>query len=127
MHCPLCKAQIDILDWKFKVGRKYNFCCAFNWEHYRVNFNHWGSFPKVEYENVVVYDGHRKYDITQFYDLPLGEKTEIFIYEVDAEFRVIDSKDKKVLKFAYDKKLFDFSQTNIEKVINRVKTILVFQ
>ena len=124
LKCPLCKARIDLLDWKdVSDGRKYNFCCSSNWEHYRNFFVHWQPVIYIEYETVVIYEGHRKYHLTQYDD----NRTEIFIYDVDAENRIIDDKDKKKPVFRYDKKLFDFSNTNQEKIINRVKTILVFQ
>lgn len=126
LKCPVCKSQIDLLGWKDKSdGRKYNFCCASNWEHYRLLFVHWEVMPYIDYETVVVYNDHHMYHVTQYFDNG-NNKTEIFIYEVDAENRIIDSKDKKTLKLSYDKKLFDFSQTNKEKIINRIKTILVF-
>lgn len=129
IKCPICKSPVDLLDWKVKSDtRKYNFCCAADWQHYRFFFIHWEPVHRIEYENVIVYEGRHKYEITQFYDLlNLDGKTEILIFDVDPENRVIDTKEKKAPKFSYDKRLFDFSQTNREKIVNRVKTILVFQ
>lgn len=89
---------------------------------------HWDGPPRIEYENIIIYEGRRKYDITQFYDpLNIAGKTEILVFDVDAENRVVDNKDKKPSKFVYDKRLFDLSNTNREKILNRVQTILVFQ
>jgi len=107
-----------------QLGRKYNYCCANNWEHYRILFVHWVVAPKIEYETVVVYEGRYEYLIHQ-YDNNGNNNIEIFVYEVDAENRIIDT--KKPSKFSFNKKLFDFSRTNREKIVNRVKTILVFQ
>jgi hypothetical protein len=124
IKCPICKSPVDLLDWKVRSEtRKYNFCCAADWQHYRFYFIHWEPVYRVEYENLIVFEGNHEYVITQFDN----GGTEILIFEVDAENNIIESKDKKPTKFSYNKKLFDFSQTTREKIINRVKTILVFQ
>lgn len=84
----------------------------------------------VEYETVIFYEGKRKIEIRQDYRQVVSPTSLIYLYEVDAENRVIEKKDEPLkLKgpdFSFDKKLFDFSRTNREKVVNRVKTILVF-
>jgi len=76
----------------------------------------------VEYETVVVYEGKHQYHLTQYDD----NRTELFVYDVDAENRIIDVKDKKPFLGRYSQKMFDFTNTTKEKIINRVKTILVF-
>jgi hypothetical protein len=125
LRCPVCGGQVDLVDWKVKSpGRKYNFCCVANWEHYRIFFVHWEPVLRIEYETVVVYEGRHQYWITQ-YDDNGNNNIEIIVSEVDAENRVVDT--KKPSRFSYDKKLFDFSKTNRERIVNRVKTILVFQ
>lgn len=123
-RCPICKGQVDLLDWKQKGSRYiYNFCCVNEWEHYRLFFVHWEPVLRVEYETVVIYEGRHKYEITQF-----GTNiTEIQIFNVDPENRVIEDPQKKISKFSYPKHLFDFAQTNRDKILNRVRTILVFQ
>lgn len=119
----MCHGQIDLVDWTVKQpGRKYNFCCVNDWEHYRIFFIHWESVINfIEYETAVVYEGRHKYEITQ-----QNNETHLLIYKVDAENRVIDENEPNA-NFVYDKHLFDFSKTNREKIVNRVKTILVFQ
>jgi hypothetical protein len=125
MRCPICGGQIDLVGWKVKQPtRKYNFGCVANWEHYRFFFVHWEQPPRIEYETVTLYEGRHQYVIIQ-YDSNGDNNIEIFIYEVDAENRIIDT--KKPSKFSYSKKMFDFAHTNREKIVNRVKTILVFQ
>lgn len=112
------------MDWKsVSDGRKYNYCCATNWEHYRIFFVHWKPVFYIEYETVVIYENSRQYHITQYND----NRTELFIYDVDAENRIVDSKDKKYSPLRYDKKLFDFTNTSQDKMVNRIRTILVFQ
>lgn len=123
LKCPICQSRIDLLDWKDRSdGKKYNFCCSSNWEHYRCFFVHWEPVFRIEYETVIVYEGKHQYRITQ-YDT---QRTEIFIHNVDAENNIIDSRGKGPGKFEYPKHLFDFAKTNREKLVNRVKTILVF-
>lgn len=130
LKCPICQGQVDLLDWKDRSdGMKYNFCCSSNWEHYRLYFVHWELVPRIEYETVIVYEGRYQYRISQFAPdkrFP-SERTEIHTFEVDKENRIISSKDKKFLPpISFEKKLFNFSQTNREKLMNRVKTIIVF-
>ena len=123
LKCPLCQSRIDMLDWKDKSdGRKYNFCCASDWEHYRCFFVHWEPVHRIEYESVIVYQGKFKYVMTQFDD----QHTEIVTHEVDAEHRVVDKRGGPG-KISFKLHLFDFAKTNREKVTNRLKTILVFQ
>jgi len=124
LKCPICQSRLDLLDWKDHIpGPKYNFTCSSNWEHYRIFFVHWEPVCRVEYETVIVYEGKHQYRITQ-YGMP--DRTEIFIHDVDAENRIIDNRSKTNNKFSYEKKLFDFANTTREKVVNRVRTILVF-
>lgn len=122
LKCPLCQSRIDLLDWKDKSdGRTYNFCCSSNWEHYRCFFVSWEVVPYVEYETVIVYNGKYRYTITQHVD----QHSEIVTSEVDAENRVVDKRGGPG-KIRFEQHLFDFSKTNREKLMNRLKTILVF-
>jgi hypothetical protein len=121
LRCPVCNGQVDLVDWKVKQPeKKYNFCCVNNWEHYRLFFVHWEPVLRIEYETVIVYEGRHRYIVNQYEN----NSAEILISEVDAENRVIDTKSPK--KFSYGQKIFDFSKTNREKIVNRVRTILVF-
>lgn len=121
LRCPVCGSQIDLLDWKLpNTERRYNFCCAADWEHYRLFFIHWEPVLRIEYETVVLYEGHKQYWINQYED----GKAEIFLSKVDAENRLIDSPQTPI--FVSNKKLFDFSHISREKMIHRIKTIIVF-
>lgn len=121
LKCPICKSRLDLYE-AIDTSRKYNFCCSSNWEHYRIFFIHWEAVLRVEYETIVVYEGRHQYHLTQYDD----NRTELFIYDVDAENRILDSKDKKPFVSRYNKKLFDFTNTTKDKIVNRIKTILVF-
>lgn len=120
LKCPICKGQLDLMDWKIKYSsKKYNFCCVNNWQHYCLYLIHWDPVIKIEYEKVIVYEGRHKYEIIR------GDSyTDIFSSDVDIENNVLNDSPRL---YSNDKKLFDFSNTNKEKLLNRVKTILVFQ
>ena len=127
LRCPICQSQVDLIDWKIPTSAiKYNFCCATDWEHYRLFFVHWEPVLRVEYETVVIYEGKHQYEIRQ----TSSNKTFIFVRDVDAENRVIPKSNQGLVvapDFTYDKHLFDFAKTNRDKIVNRAKTILVFQ
>lgn len=130
LKCPLCKSQVDLFDWVHpRIGGLLgnNFGCVSDPHHYGIYFVHWEDPIRIEKENITLYEGKYQYKVTQNYfiiGIP-ASFTEIDIREVDAENRVIDNKPIK--HFGYNKILFDFSKTNREKILNRVKTILVFQ
>jgi YHS domain-containing protein len=100
LKCPVCQSRIDLLDWKDRSdGMTYNFCCSSNWEHYRIYFVHWELVPRIEYETVIVYEGKHQYRISQFSAdrrFP-SDRTEINIFELDKENRIISSKDRKII------------------------------
>jgi hypothetical protein len=111
LKCPVCGGQIDGLD---------RFYCATNAEHYHV----WFESDQIPYtivaEKVIVYNGSHQYEIMQN-----TNSTTIYIWKVDAENRrIVGANPSKPLSF--DKKLFNFSQINRERLMNKMKTILVF-
>jgi len=131
LRCPICKSQIDLLSFtKNKKGN--NFGCAQDQNHYAIFLVHWDLPFRVEQEDVQVYSGKYLYEIRQNHyvsppTIPAVKcnETLIFIKEVDKEFRVIEK--GKLQHFQYNQILFDFQTTSKDKIINRVKTILVFQ
>ena len=119
-----------MMDWSAKSQyRTHNFCCATNWEHYALFFDLKYPPYHVAHETVMIYDGSHKYHICQMYDqFAFAAATEIRALDVDPEGRTIDApKTKSDLLYSADKKLFDFGQTDREKILNRIKTILTFQ
>jgi hypothetical protein len=102
LKCPICGSQIE--------GIKEPFYCVSDSEHYRMYLND-GLPYSASYELVVVCDDKsRRYAIVQ------NDTTKIV---------VSDSSIKETITFSF--KVFDFSNTNKEKILNRLKTILVFQ
>jgi len=112
LKCPVCGGQIDGIT---------KFYCASNEEHYQVFFNG-DTFPYIiSSEKVIVYNGKHQYEIIQTIN-----STAIYIWKVDGENRRIIDKVNPPQPLVFGKKLFDFSKTNKEKLVNKMKTILVF-
>jgi hypothetical protein len=130
LRCPSCGGQIDLISGTNIHTRlkDLNFSCVYDSEHYSIRFVHWEQPARIETEQVIVYVGSHQYKVTQSHWVGGAsvQSTKILISKVDPEHRIIDS-SKKIKEFVYDKHLFDFSKTNQEKLISRIKTILVFQ
>jgi hypothetical protein len=129
LRCPVCGGQIDLISWT-KLERKpkdQNFSCVYDPEHYGIWFVHWEQPVRLEMERATVYEGSHQYQVFQQHWIngARATSTKVVISEVDPEHRIIETKDKKV--FQYDKHLFDFTKVSREKLVNRIKTILVFQ
>lgn len=99
------------------------FYCAFTKTHYNLNINSEVTPFEITSETVKVNDGRKQYMVHQTPD-----KTEIYLFQLDGDYRVIQpdkSKPYPMIK-AFDKKIFNFSQLNREKLVNKIKTIIVF-
>lgn len=121
LRCPICQCQIDMID------RKSGYGCVNSLDHYVISVmkNDLG-LPQLFTEIVNIYDGKHKYRLTKKYDSAPGAsiKTEIMVFKVDPEGRVNFSFKNSSLTL--DKELFDFSKFNVEKAINRIKTVFIF-
>lgn len=114
------------------MPRTSNFSCAAIPEHFGIWFVHWDGPPFIESETVIINEGFHQYKIVQKSNFMFANNhttvthsTQLLICDIDAEQRLIEGSVPKFLHFY--KHLFDFQKTNKEKLINRVKTILVFQ
>jgi hypothetical protein len=129
LKCPVCGGQIDLLDWtKLESKPKdQNFSCVYDPEHFGIFLVHWEQPIRLEQERATVYEGKYQYRVIQYHYFGGVPNcfTNIEIREVDPEHRVKELIPIK--EFHYQKHLFDFTKTNKEKLINRIKTILVFQ
>jgi hypothetical protein len=123
LRCPVCQGQVDLIDWKHS-GKRFNYCCANDYEHYQLWFVHWEPVIRIEHECVIIYEGHHKYIVWQFHGTV--DMTHIYTYEIDAECNVLDQPNPTPAT-VFNKLLFDFAKTNRENLVNRLKTILVFQ
>jgi uncharacterized protein YbaR (Trm112 family) len=114
LRCPICKGQLDLLSLVAnpKKSKEYR--------HYGIFLVHWEYPIRIEQEGVTIFEGSHQFDIEQ-----KGGRTTISIYEIDPEERILDNIKPKI--FTYDKELFTFHQTTRDKIVNRIKTILVFQ
>lgn len=128
LRCPVCRGQIDLFDWAKPVSKKgHNFGCVYDPTHYGIYFVHWDIPIRIEKETAVVCDKSHQYEIEQT-SYVSGQPflhTRIRMWDIDAEQRVVNSGEFK--DFGFNKHLFDFAKTNKEKLLNRIKTILVFQ
>ena len=121
LKCPICKLQIDTGG---PLG--YDYVCSNNSSHY-VFFVNPNTYT-IAAERVSFFDNGSRFTISQnhYWHLPAPiHISEIEIRKVNEENQLDERVKPKI--FVYDKRLFDFSQTNYEKILNRIKTILVFQ
>lgn len=114
LTCPICKAPIDI-----SFSKTYNYCRAMNYDHYTVIIND----GILKNEKVHIYDDKYQYVIINHL-IDNVVKTEIIINEIDQEGRVLFSFNEKRLDL--DKRYFDFRNFNVNKAVNRIKTICLF-
>lgn len=114
MKCPVCGGQIEGVD---------RFHCAFSKNHYSLYINSEVIPFTITYESVRMNDGKKQYYIIQE-----ENKTEIYVFQLNGDYQIIPSdKSKPAPKpIRFDKKVFNFLQTNREKLLTRIKTILVF-
>lgn len=121
LKCPLCSAQLDLRGYNLAGQKKqFNFFCVADYRHYGIFFNHWDNPPTIIEEAAGIYDNNKYYWVYQSENY-----TQISVRDTDAEGRIIDN--VPVLDFSSKKKLFDFHTANKDKILNRIKTILVFQ
>jgi hypothetical protein len=121
LRCPICGGQLDLLSYTVPQRTKeYNFFCVKDFRHYGIFLVHWDLAAIVTQEGVTIFEGSHQFDIVQ-----KSGHTKITIRDIDPEERILDNVKPKVFK--YEKELFDFSKTNRDKILNRIKTILMFQ
>ena len=118
LRCPVCGAQIDIAG--MGISRAYNYCCAAYPPEYMLWVDDLLSVPKIRYDKVVIYDGSKKYITDQGY---VANETVFDIWNVDAEGNVKDY-NYKTVKLDYI--LFDYQKTDREKIVRRLKMVMVF-
>jgi hypothetical protein len=113
LKCPVCGGQID--------GVKTLYCAA-DQEHYYANIDD-EALPIfiIIKEIVKIYSEKYQFEIIQEKD-----STAIYIWNIDKERRRIINKPNPPKPIVFNKKIFNLSVYN-NKLINKIKTILVFQ
>lgn len=131
LKCPVCQSKIELAPISSKRGGN-NFSCVADNKHYGLFIVHWELPVRIESETVRVYDDKYLYEIDQFHTLTIpnhkatkSNETILFIREVDKERNIV--KNGKIEQLQFPQILFDFKNTTEQKILNRVKTILVFQ
>lgn len=127
LKCPICGGQIDMLEHISNGKYRPNFGCASNIEHFCIHIVMEDPPIRIVTELVTAYSGKYKYDVIQEHSIldDTLASTKILINEVDMEHRIVNPLISKKIEFK--KILFDFSKLDRKKLINRIKTILVFQ
>lgn len=116
LKCPVCGGQLD------GNAQSDNFVlnCVYDKNEYLVHFNVINNIPVIINEEVRMNHNKHRFVIEQ------AEFTKISTYNVDSEGWVIGILPaRKALEF--QGKLFNFQAINKEKLIKRLKIILVFQ
>ena len=120
IRCPICQFQIkdgtpDVMESRF------NFCCENYSYHYRlwIPFNGIDS-PKIQYDNLFICDEQKyQFIIDQRY---LANITTIKMYSMYTYHL-----DRIYAKFKYNQIMFDYSNLNYNKILNKIKMILLYQ
>ena len=103
-----------------------NYACAANYQHYGIWLDTEELPPFITEEYALAETESKFYLIVQYHNRFLSRhQTVIITGDVDGDGNIIDNKVKK--QFTFNKALFDFKSVGKEKLINKVKTILVFQ
>lgn len=116
LRCPVCRGQVEGM---------VNLYCVYDKNHYMANSTPTEEPFRINSEDVEFIDKSKLFFISQRYwtgHVPVTQ-TSIVVQKVDAENRVIG----EIGKLFFDKILFDFQTTSKEKMLNRMRTILVFQ
>ena len=112
LRCPVCGGQIEGVS---------KFYCATNRDHYNVRFGSDTAPYIIASEKVIILDSPRQYEIIQN-----ANSTTIYVWKVNGDnIRIID-KVNPPNPLSFDKKLFNFAQINRERLLNKLKTIIVF-
>ena len=130
LACPICGCQIDLISSTFGY-RDFNYSCVADIEHYTISLMYGLDVTVLDKERVIIYDDNHKYEVSKYhyYDALLSKKvlTDTFIkqFQVDPENRVIDNVPVKTSEFKTE--VINTAKVGKDKLLNRVKTLLVFQ
>ena len=139
LHCPLCQSQIDIRSYPNNSKGDMNYACVSDLSDYQIHLATHNALdhpfnrvipPFIDKERVIIFDNKYMYEITQYSyhnELNTGDSTQVCFFNLDEENRIIFVRGKERAPLYLMSKLFDFQQTNREKIIKRIKTILTFQ
>jgi len=127
LKCPVCNCQIDMTNDSQYLYKCSQYCCVSNSKHYTIYIISYDDKAFIELETVIIYDGNFQYEIRKRYiqDLNSSINTTLYIRKVDDENRILDNFKMKVI--ALNGSHFEFNKTNSIKMLNRIKTLLLFQ
>lgn len=124
LRCPVCGGLIDMFEGR-AVRRRFNYACAADYKHYGIYVNVELSPPFIEEEVLEISDKNHMYMIIQFHDQFLNKHMcNIDSFDINGDGNIVGSSKGH---FSFHKTLFDFKNSNKVKLLNKIKTILVFQ
>lgn len=124
LRCPICGGLIDMFEGEVK--KRINYACAADVHHYGIWLDTLELPAYIEEEYVEIIHNFKFYLIVQFHNRFFNKhQTNILVGEVNGDGNVIEGKVKK--QFTFGQTLFDFTKVGKERLINKIKTILVFQ
>lgn len=141
LKCPICNSQIDLLPSKHYLEiLNFNYSCVSDAEHYALRIdNNYSSFVQglvsknkikmqslLVKEQVIVYSGKYKFIVTKKHNTLMPHLT-ISSIVVDPERRVVDNINIKISNFDINYIDFVNANANEEKILSKIKTLLVFQ
>lgn len=109
--CPVCNSALK------QVNRAI-FYCAINHLDFAVEL-----LQDNCKELVVIRNQGYQYNIIQRHSEKYKNMTDIYVHHLDSENRIYG----KSSHWKFDEIIFNFQCTDKEKILNRIKTIMVFQ
>ncbi len=123
-RCPLCPCQLDGLE---KFNGVITLRCSWNPGHFRVSFN--GSDVHNIFliqDNLIYIDmkHKKKYVIDRLFESNKVRATYLYIYDVDGNGDRIEARLPKTLSLPGN--VFNYTDLDEKKLLNAIKTVLVF-
>jgi hypothetical protein len=123
LRCPLCQSSVDLYDFateRQKPDVYYNFHCINNNDHFEVWFPHWAEICQIDNDVVRIYYNNNYYRIGQYYP---NQATYINIGKFGGENRLNNSSER----LYFGNVMFDWQNTNRDKIITRLQTLMTFR
>lgn len=132
--CPICKCGLEGTPNRYGVDQRYSgtehlkLTCVENPGHYS-HVMYWDTTadPIIVYHNNQILEidiKKRRYRIEKVYVQNIVQWTKVVSYHINGDGDILDSLGIKSVSIPED--CFDFTTFNQEKIIKRLKTILMF-
>lgn len=124
VRCPMCNCGLDGSPWQKTGSWIY---CVYDPNHYRqfVDVDEVLDLLSIRFEGIIIKTTIKKYSITKSYHNGAIKFTTIAVNIIDGNGDIIEGSDKKESVVEGD--VINLTPFNKEKVIERIKTVLLFQ